>query len=297
MSQSGSHSNFSKISFGLWRLRARLGLPSHPIFERPLPFILHDKKIVLSWSAKSASVQILLWYLIQIQLLEKAKIHHFFLHKYRTGILNRSDAYRAWAQEFIAEGASNYTLVKFVRDPMQRCVSSFRYALKIGHADAHMERILNGPINHHLGFSFDQFLEYLAYIDLRVANIHWKLQHNRIDAEKFAEKFYINIDEDDLFLSLNLLEKKCHLKQTDFSKYKEFKESARRRHAKDASHTFSGSDIFDYKLTKLDAETRWPKELLGRCELAHERVREIYQPDYAAAHRFGLSRLVLRSGS
>jgi len=254
----------------------------HPIHAGPRPLILHDQKIILSWSAKSGSVQIFLWYLIQSGLLETAKAHSPWVHNYRTDILHSSDAYQGWTREIATEGVSNYTLVKFFRDPMERCVSTYRHALRSKYADAHMEEVLDRPASHKLGYSFHQFLEYLSAIDLRQADPHHKLQCNEIDAENFGRKILIRVDDNSLYDSLNLLEKEFQLKPTDFSKVQDFKIWAHLHHASDASSSFTNGNLFETKLTKLDAELRWPKGLLGKCEQARDWVRDIYQPDYTA---------------
>ena len=190
-----------------------------------------------------------------------------------------------WVDRFIADGPAGYTLVKFFRDPVDRCISSFRHALRTGYADEHMAQILQMPIDHRVGFSLRTFLRYLSKVDLFTADVHHKLQHNSIDLQKFGRVIFIEVSRNGLYRSLETLEEQFDLKTTNFVENEDFERIARTHHAKDAGNAISEGDIIDINLTKYDAATNWPKQLLVRCDFAQEQIKNLYLPDYELGHR------------
>ena len=67
-------------------------------------------------------------------------------------------------------------VVKLVRNPFSRAVSSYLMAIRAGYENAAMANFLNRPVDNSRGFSFKEFLDYLGSIDRRCCNIHHRLQ-------------------------------------------------------------------------------------------------------------------------
>ena len=248
---------------------------------QPLPLIDLRHRTVVSWSAKSACTHVLLWDLAREGLLDEARKHHRWPHRYRVDLYYHRPEYRRALERLVSESAAGWTYVKVVRDPVTRCVASYRHALKHGYENSEMTRVLGCAIDNVEGFSYATFLDYLERIDLRHCNIHHKLQSHALDRAPFSRKYLINIDRQSLESALGAIDREqgISLNVEDEALETALEEAATRHAPLDAG---SGDDqaLWQRPLSQADT-SHWPKSALQRCEPAVSKVRDLYSSDYA----------------
>src|SRR2546430_4163633 len=96
----------------------------HSVTYGPQPIVDLRNKIVLLWSAKAGSVFAIKWMFKHMGLLEEALAFHPWIHCYRMNVFCLSDRYKAAVEDFFHSPLS-YRVIKFVRSPFKRAVSSY----------------------------------------------------------------------------------------------------------------------------------------------------------------------------
>ena len=182
---------------GVGRLRDQLIDPSH----EPRPLVLGPEKLVVIWSAKSASTTVLLWYFWHCGLLEAARLFGHWPHLFRNRVLYAADYYRAW----VGEVDITWRWLRVVRDPCKRAVSSYRHALQHGYEDGKMTRVMRRRVAASEGFSFEFFLDYLSRIDIAACNLHHRQQVHPIE-KLVTPSEVINVDKSDLMEQLRAID-------------------------------------------------------------------------------------------
>lgn len=265
---------FPGLSFGP-PLRARLR-------QQPRPLLDEANRTVVSWSAKAGCTHVLIWHLQRVGLLSEAQNHHPWLHRYREEIYYRTPQYKNALKCLEREGSEGWTYVKVARDPVSRCVSSYRHALMHGYEDRLMGRELGREIDHRQGFSYATFLDYLERIDLRRCNIHHRMQKHSLDTVPFSRIYLVRIDEQDLEAALGHIDAVQGVAGEHASVERNAAiHRAARRHAPDSPGQASDGDLWRKPLCRADTKTGWPKAGLEACGAAAERARHIYRRDYA----------------
>ncbi len=177
-----------------WRSRAAATLSSAAAAPRvanalpaavatcPVPPLFRpDFPVAVSWSAKAGCTTALKWFLHHAGLLESATARFPWLHDYRCEVLMNPFAdYVAacWA----SVRSSDVEVIKVVRDPARRAVSSYLHLLRVGthpvwnHGmDAWKQGV---GLGRQPGVSFEQFLHFV--IDMQEAgqrlDIHFRPQ-------------------------------------------------------------------------------------------------------------------------
>lgn len=248
--------------------------------QDPIPLLDGERRTIISWSAKSACTHVLIWYLQRVGLLTDSRAYHRWVHRYRREVLYRSSSYKKVRRLLAGEGPSVWTYVKVVRDPVKRCISSYRHAVRYGYEDKKISRVLGRRIDHIQGFSFEEFLEYLGHCDLRTVNLHHRLQTHPLDSEIFARTWLINADEKDLEGALAEIDRKQGVGSiVERPDRIEAIASAARRHAANVPDRGSVKDLWRIPLRKTDVNN-WPSEALRKSEEASALVRAIYAKDY-----------------
>ncbi len=136
-----------------------------------------EKKLVVLWSAKSGSAFILKWYLYQLDLLEKAKEHSVWIHDYRK-VLNAHPENNKNLRSLLTK-AKNYHIIKLVRNPFTRAVSSYVQFLDfLGYKFPNATNFISDQGNLELKtkYSFEEFLDKLLVENIRKVNVHWRCQ-------------------------------------------------------------------------------------------------------------------------
>lgn len=168
----------------------------------PRPLLFGPGKLGIIWSAKAACTTLLLWYLWHCDLLQAARAYDAWPHNFRQRKLYATDTHRAWTAEVSATG---WSWLRVVRDPFVRAVSSYRHALRYGYEDHMMARVLQRPIDGKDGYSFEQFLDYLLRIDIKICNTHHRQQVHPVEA-LVAPTQIINIQRQDLMACLRKID-------------------------------------------------------------------------------------------
>jgi hypothetical protein len=151
-------------------------------------------KLVLLWSAKSGCTFAVKWMLDHMGLLQEALAHHRWIHFFRIEKLYKSATHKASVADFVAAPGS-YRVVKIVRNPFKRALSSFIHAAQCGYEDAHMAKYLGRRIDEDNRYSFREFVAYLETINLNACNVHHRLQAHRLErAFVPGTRFVIDLD-------------------------------------------------------------------------------------------------------
>lgn len=248
--------------------------------RRPQPLIDAQRRTVISWSPKAACTRVLIWYYQRTELLNEALAYHRWPHKHRNEVLYKSRCHLDSEKQLIREGTSAWDYVKVVRDPVKRCISSYRHALKTGYADQSMSQTLGREVNHRHGFSYETFLEYLRKIDLSSCNPHHRFQTHPVDKIIFHRTWLIDIDEKDLDSELASIDELHGVNDgTQQQLVTDFLRKDTQRYANSESQSESlDSDQWLKPLKNSDTE-HWPKQALENTTEATHIVRELYQRD------------------
>lgn len=111
---------------------AELGLSSRkasPFAKWRVPLHHPDFPLVLLYSEKAGCTSFTKWFLFQIGKLEEAERYHRWIHRYRTSVLIEQPGYKAEAVRLVGSGRK--PVIKLVRNPYTRAVSSFLHVLKV----------------------------------------------------------------------------------------------------------------------------------------------------------------------
>jgi hypothetical protein len=92
------------------------------ITDWPMPLHRDGFPLVLMWSPKSGCTTFVKWFLFQTGELDKALAYHRWVHKYRQQVVYSGVGYLA---KLVAAIRGGKPIVKLVRDPWQRAVSSY----------------------------------------------------------------------------------------------------------------------------------------------------------------------------
>lgn len=157
----------------LRRAAGALNLPvliANPFATRRAPLHAPDFPLVLLFTEKAGCTSLTKWFLFQTGKLDAANAFHPSVHEYRKSVLNTGVRYGWEGLRLIASG--HKPVVKLVRNPYDRAVSSYLQAL--GHARADdadrwgsqfvqaARRQAGRPASATPALSFRQFVHYVA---------------------------------------------------------------------------------------------------------------------------------------
>jgi hypothetical protein len=147
------------------RAAAGLGDPINRLIRTaPRPLIHSEARMIVVFSPKSACSNVVIWFLHQLGLAEEARAYHDWPHRYRINVYYQSDLYR----QALSLDLKNFRVVRVLRDPIDRAVSTFREVQRSALADELSASILGRTDAAEAGVSFSEFLDLLEKIDLRV---------------------------------------------------------------------------------------------------------------------------------
>lgn len=251
--------------------------------KQPMPLLDPGNRMIISWSPRAGTTHLLIWHLARMGLLDEAERHAPWPHRYRVDVYYRRRGYRDGIRRLKAEGPGAWTLLKVARDPVKRCVSSYRYALSRGYADRKMERVLGRPVDHREGFSYETFLDYLARVDLARCDPHHRLQTHPVDLWSYGRVHLIDIDARDLDVSLREVERIHGIERAGTVGREEEMKVSRlaRRNAPRRDEPAQDVEIWRRPLARADTTAeRWPKAALEACAPAARKARALYARDY-----------------
>lgn len=172
-----------------------------------------NKGIALLWVPKSGSTFAVKWFFNQLDLLDEALIYHSSVHKFRTDIYRISDMHRESLASFF-ENPSNYYVIKVVRNPLKRAVSSYVHANRFGFADKEISKVVGREITSQERFSFREFVSYLDSVNINKCNIHCRPQVDPYEQRGIIKVDRI-IDLEHAVTELRHLEMEFNLKNTN----------------------------------------------------------------------------------
>lgn len=233
------------------------------------------QKIALMWVPKAGATFGVKWFFAQTGLLEEAIQYHKFVHYYRDDLYRYSSLNRISLGDFLKR-PDEYSVIKIVRHPLKRAVSSYIHAVKFKFAYQELSRLLGRPVDQDRGFSFREFVSYLEAIDIYTCNIHFRTQSHILERSgKISINYLIDLDES--VERLGELEKILGLRQTDLSQLSESKHHTTRTDVEG----FYGDriDYFGRKKRKGREIVTPPAKNFYDSELM-ERVGKIYADDF-----------------
>lgn len=246
--------------------------------ERPWPLLDGENRMVVSQSPRAASAHVVIWHFDKVDLLKEADAYHRWPHRYRMNVYFWTDIYRDALARLREEGTEHWNLIKIMRDPATRCVSSYRHALYLGYADEEMQRVLGRRIDHREGFSYRTFLDYLAQIDLTRCNPHHRLQKHSIDLLEYRRVYLIDVDSQELGDALGEIERIHGLETSSRATAAVGRFS--NRNAPRAGDPKQDAEVWRTPLAQSDTTSdAWPKAQLEGSVEAARKAREIYRQD------------------
>lgn len=163
-----------------------------PLYNEKLP-------IILFWNEKSGCTSFSKWFFFQIGLLEKALEHNPFIHLYRAQVYCNSTIYLGEMETAIL--SSKKDIVKLVRNPYTRAVSSFLHILHYGTPNnSHNAKFFQEftriiKMNNFKGISFKQFLYALKKVGCDILSIDGHIAQQYIEGEEHLVKQYIYLED------------------------------------------------------------------------------------------------------
>jgi|GEM_PF-2231997 len=187
-------------------------LPSkQPAAMAPGLLMNKHQHLMISWSAKSACTTAYVWFAYASGFGPEVTEYSSWPHDHRIFIYEKSSLKR----EALLGDASGLNFLKIIRDPYDRAVSIYRHALQTRFADPIFAKEKGKKLNTSHGFSFSQFLGFLAGTDLQKSDIHFRPQFHPVERVRVPD-FVINISKQNMFAELNNFERKYGMPETDF---------------------------------------------------------------------------------
>jgi Sulfotransferase family len=177
---------------------------------------VESANLAVMWSYKAACTTVIKWVFQQNGLLPEAMAYNSWVHKYRLRQYQKSERYLSRLKRLSSGG---FDVVKVVRDPLDRAVSSYIHAYRHGYADEAIAKIVQRPLSRRQRFSFREFVSYLEQTDLLYCNPHHRVQVAPIERHvlfRTRPSKIIRI-EHGLNAALSALERELGLPATDFT--------------------------------------------------------------------------------
>ena len=197
------------------KLRYFLPTTHHERRRSHLTFV-EPAEIAVMWSPKAACTTVISWAFHHNGLLEEALAFSPWVHRYR---LRRYQKTGRYLDRLAHPGRRSRHVVKIVRNPFERAVSSFIHAYRHGYEDAALAALLGRPVDTQRRFSFREFVQFLEGIDLMRCNLHHRLQVTPLELHVLfgLRPHQIIRIEDGLESALAGIERQFGLPPTDFS--------------------------------------------------------------------------------
>lgn len=159
------------------RAQARRASISYALVEEGFP-------VVCCWSPKAGCTTVLKWFLKHTGKFEEALRYDEWLHAYRTERLFQQPGYESLCRR--AMRSDRFRVIKVIRDPAQRAVSSYLHYLRVEQQDWLGSRTLSKwkaeqGLGSQEGCSFRQFLQFIRDSDRwgSLWDPHLRPQYNR----------------------------------------------------------------------------------------------------------------------
>ena len=190
--------------------------PNHRELRRSHVAFVEPANLAVMWSYKAACTTVIKWVFRHNGLLPEALSYGSWIHKYRLREYQKSDRYLSRLKRLASGG---FNVVKIVRDPRDRAVSSYVHAYRTHYDDAAIAKVIGRPVTGRRRFSFREFVAFLEQCDLQYCNPHHRVQVAPIERHilfRITPSRIIKIEQG-LTGALGELERFLGLPATDFS--------------------------------------------------------------------------------
>lgn len=167
-----THGGHADQATNAMRLRHFLP-PTHRELRRSHIAFVESANLAVMWSYKAACTTVVKWVFLHNGLLPEALAYSSWIHKYRLRQYQKSDQYLARLKQV---GSGTFDVVKVVRDPLDRAVSSYIHAYRTGYDDKTIAEVIGRPVSRRQRFSFREFVTFLEQNNLRYCNPHHRVQ-------------------------------------------------------------------------------------------------------------------------
>jgi hypothetical protein len=194
--------------------------PRERVDGRLLPLQQPGFPVAVCWSAKSGCTTVLKWFLAQNGLLDEALAYNDWIHTYRQDKLFAAKGYKLQCDRLLKQTHKNTLIIKVIRDPASRAVSSFLHFLRNEHDVEHWPDAIELTqwkaavgLAGQQGLSFQQFLLYVAaqHVKRRLIDPHFRPQYD--DQQDSRVDTYVRLE--DLAAGLKSVEDRCGLPHVD----------------------------------------------------------------------------------
>lgn len=203
--------------------------PQHFFKIAPQPLFSKQHNLALLWSAKAGCTFSIKWFFDKIGFLDIAMFYHPWIHSFRSQVFCQSVEYKKFlkSQKTVEELLDGeIKIVKVVRNPFSRAVSSYLAAIKGIKAEKDnydtekIRNFLGREVNEENTFSFREFVAYLESLDISCCNIHWRMQQHPSEKVGLIVPNYI-VQLENSYESLRQIEIELRLNISNFDALRE----------------------------------------------------------------------------
>ena len=244
----------------------------------PPPLIHPQARLLVIYSPKSACTQVSIWFFHHLGHLRAARDFHIWPHDYRDFVYRYSELYRnAFSMDF-----TKFKVIRVVRDPYERAVSSYRHMLSHGfRRDSLVNRLRYRDIGR-TGLSFAEFLDCLERSDLTNCNPHYRIQRHPIE-DVLPVHYLVNVSKDNVFKRLGEIELEVGLPPSDVAAAAADWLNELHFHKRPDEVLTDDGDLYTRRLTQDQARNGpWPRYDALLTPEARGRLARIYAIDIAS---------------
>lgn len=243
----------------------------------PRPMVNGPKQLMVLWSPKAACTTAYVWFSHVSGFLPQVRKHATWPHKHRQDKYEHSRLYF----DSVKGDLSQLRVVRIIRDPYSRAVSIYRHALQTRFADKALQDYSKGRRSFDEGMSFLDFLDFVATLDMKVVDIHFRPQFHPYEGERKPDRI-INISKEDLFAGLNAFEREGGMPETDFEQFNWLHDMEGKRKASPAPMEGDALDRLAFNREQVAKLGQFPSYGQLLTPEAKAKIEAIYKADFDA---------------
>ena len=247
----------------------------------PRPMVNAPKNLLVYWSPKSACTTAYVWFSHISGFLPEMRRYGLWPHRHRQDVYERSQFY----SDSVRADLSGANAIRIMRDPYSRAVSIYRHAVQSRFADRFLANFRGGSFNFEQGMSFQDFLDFVATLDMSRVDIHFRPQFHLYEREK-PPSHVINVSKTDLFEGLNAFERDVGLPPTDFAAFGWLHDLEKMRKAKQEPMEGSRLDTTAFSRQQVKKLGQFPNYGQLLTPEARQKIELIYKSDFDAYREF-----------
>lgn len=248
-----------------------------------LPLRDDELPIILLWSEKAGCTTLVKWFFWQLEILSEAINYHKWIHNYEQQVYKNQTDYIDKVKKGLLDDRKE--LVKFIRNPYYRAISSFldlsgeNAANRTRHHSTDLwkkiRRVVYGDPNAKSGVSFKMYLDALREIGVGLEHINGHVAAQVVRGEEGLGITYYKIEE--LRRAIPELERRNRLKSSPIV---ELNRSPHHRSWKGASDADVSSDRIIDEFTFLHRPLPVYDNFLD--EYTEKKIQELFEHDIRA---------------